>query len=233
MHFAAAAAASLYLAALAVAQSTNVTIIEVGSTTAAPGGIFQFVPPMVNATNGTVITFRFSGAPGNHSVTQSTFEDPCDPAPGGFDSGWVLISAPVTPVPEWNLTITDDTKPIWFFCKQLIPAPHCTIGMVGAINPPTSGNTFANFQNTAQAFSGNPGQAIGNLVGQGASASAPPGPIPPGVTLFDGVGTPLAASTGISVSGTSIPANGVATGATTIMNPIGLGITALLGMILT
>ena len=49
-------------------------------------------------------------SPGNHSVTQSSFADPCTPLAGGFDSGWILLpDAPSTP-PLWNLTITDDSK---------------------------------------------------------------------------------------------------------------------------
>ena len=48
--------------------------------------------------------------PGNHTVTQSTFSKPCQPEAGGFDSGWVQIPAGTTVIPEWNLTITDDTK---------------------------------------------------------------------------------------------------------------------------
>lgn len=49
-------------------------------------------------------------SPGNHSVTQSTFANPCQPEAGGFDSGWVQILDPETEIPEWNLTITDDAK---------------------------------------------------------------------------------------------------------------------------
>ncbi|KAF8876652.1 hypothetical protein BD779DRAFT_1677684 [Infundibulicybe gibba] len=228
-------AASLSLAALAVAQSNNSVTIEVGSTESAQGGIFQFIPPSVNATNGTVITFRFSGAPGNHSITQSTFTDPCNPAPGGFDSGWVFLNTPVTPVPEWNLTITDDSKPIWFFCKQLVPAPHCPVGMVGAINAPASGaNTFSAFQSNAHAASGS-GQGIGALVGQGASASAPPGPIPSDATLFGTPAATAAAGSGAATGSGAAPASSstAASGAATlIMSPIGLAIAALLGVTL-
>lgn len=54
--------------------------------------------------------------PGNHSVTQSTFNDPCTPVNGGFDSGWVFLpSAGLSPVPEWNLTITDDSRREFLF----------------------------------------------------------------------------------------------------------------------
>ncbi|KAF9442155.1 hypothetical protein P691DRAFT_811291 [Macrolepiota fuliginosa MF-IS2] len=182
---------SLTFLGLALAQSnstnsTKVVTIQVGSTASAPGGIFQFIPNNVTASNGTVINFQFTGMPGNHSITQAKFSDPCTPMDGGFDSGWVLLpTTGLSPVPEWNLTITDDSKPIWFFCKQLIPAPHCPAGMVGAINAPSSGNnTFAAFKSAAAAVKTTPGQNENGLVGVGASASVRPSPIPSGATAF-------------------------------------------------
>ncbi|KIK01354.1 hypothetical protein K443DRAFT_678487 [Laccaria amethystina LaAM-08-1] len=176
----------LTAAALASAAFAQ-TVVQVGSSPSSPGGVFQYTPNNFNATNGTTITFRFSGAPGNHTVTQSTFSDPCDPRPGGFDSGWVFIPASpaLSATPEWNLTITDDSKPIWFFCKQILPSSHCSSGMIGAINAPAKGNnTFAAFQANAEAFKGTPNQGEGGLVGIGASASAPVGPVPSGAQVY-------------------------------------------------
>lgn len=50
-------------------------------------------------------------SPGNHSITQSTFAQPCNPMPGGFDSGNVLIPASnVSQTPEWNLTVVNATS---------------------------------------------------------------------------------------------------------------------------
>ncbi|KAK0200355.1 hypothetical protein DFS33DRAFT_1480207 [Desarmillaria ectypa] len=169
-------------------------VIQVGGTASETGGIFQFVPPNITATEGEVITFNFSGAPGNHSITQSSLANPCTPLSGGFDSGWVFISGEgVSPAPQWNLTVTNASTPIWFYCKQLVPSPHCKVGMIGAINAPMSGNaTFDAFLSSAKAFSGSPGQEVGALVGQGASASAIPGPIPSGASLF---GSPAASAT--------------------------------------
>ncbi|KAF8901395.1 hypothetical protein CPB84DRAFT_1915464 [Gymnopilus junonius] len=171
-----AAVSAFTLLSAASAQMT----VQVGSTATAQGGVFQFIPNNFNATKGTTITFQFTGAPGNHTVTQSTFTDPCDPTPGGFDSGWVFVptSPALAETPEFNLTITDDTKPIWFFCKQLIPSPHCGAGMVGAINAPATGNTFTSFQTNAKNFGKASGQGQGALVGIGASASAPLDPFP-------------------------------------------------------
>ncbi|KAF8193026.1 hypothetical protein BJ912DRAFT_961791 [Pholiota molesta] len=207
--------AGLTALALASAASAQMTI-QVGAEASTQGGIFQYIPNSVTATNGTVITFQFSGAPGNHSVTQSSFADPCTPLAGGFDSGWILLPTAPTPVPEWNLTITDDSKPIWFFCKQLAPMPHCSAGMVGAINAPTTGNnTLANFQKNALAFQGASGQAVGALVGIGASASAGIGPVPTDGAVF---GVPSGAATGTNTASSptaTSPSSGTGAPATT------------------
>ncbi|KAJ3761320.1 hypothetical protein EV360DRAFT_29102, partial [Lentinula raphanica] len=181
--------------------------VQVGGTENESGGIFQFKPSSFNATNGSVITFEFSGNPGNHSITQSALSNPCQPMSGGFDSGWVLIpTGGVSPNPLWNLTITDDSQPIYFFCKQLIPSPHCAAGMVGTINAPSSGTgSFNDFLNNAkQTKDSGVRQGVGALVGQGASASAIPGPLPSGVTLF---GTPASTPISASGSGTSSAAS--------------------------
>ncbi|KAF9460462.1 hypothetical protein BDZ94DRAFT_923781 [Collybia nuda] len=198
--------------ALVTAQSV---VVQVGSTPDAPGGALQFIPPFFNATKGTTVTFRFTGAPGNHSVTQSSFADPCNPVAGGFDSGNVWIpQTNVTDTPEWTLTITDETKPIWFYCKQPHPNPHCGAGMVGAINAPLIGNTFDNFQVKAKSFSGTPGQGPGNLVGVGASASALPSPITGGASLALAP-TPTTATGGSTISSNPGPGTGSPVSTTT------------------
>ncbi|KAJ7642926.1 Cupredoxin, partial [Mycena rosella] len=109
-----------------------------------------FNPNQITAPNGTVVTFQFTGIPGNHSVTQSSFDAPCQPLKGGFDSGWILIEAGTTAPPQWSINITNDQTPIWFFCKQLIPSPHCTAGMVGVINVKPGANSFSAFQSAAE-----------------------------------------------------------------------------------
>ncbi|CAL1703400.1 unnamed protein product [Somion occarium] len=186
MHFTAAFTA-LALATLAAAQNQTVQV-QVGATATSPGGVFQFIPPTITATNGSVITFVFNGAPGNHTVTQSTFDNPCAQAQGGFDSGYIQIPAGTTQdFPTWNLTIENDQTPLWFYCAQTVPGPHCFSGMVGAINPPTTGGrTFQAFQSAAQAagssaFSGTPTPA---LSGAGAVATAAPGPFSGSITGF-------------------------------------------------
>jgi plastocyanin len=167
---------------MASAQAGTVVKVQVGAEQASPGGIFQYSPATIVAANGTVVTFQFSGAPGNHTVTQSSFAAPCTPLANGFDSGFVFQStAPATPS-EWNLTITNDQTPIWFFCQQLLPSPHCASGMVGVINVKPGANSLAAFQAAAKGTSTS-GQTINGLVGVGASASALP-VAQSGVTLF-------------------------------------------------
>jgi len=191
---------------LALAASAATVTVQVGGVSSSTGGVFQYIPANITAPNGTVVNFRFAGIPGNHTVTQSTFSDPCDPEVGGFDSGWVLVPGGETSIPEWNLTITDDTKPIWFFCKQLLPTPHCKSGMVGSINAPATGNTFDAFK-TAAKNTTTSGQEVGFLVGVGASASAPVGPVTSGVSTFGaptpGADTAIPSGTATATAGSS------------------------------
>jgi len=175
----------LVLAALTV-QAQNTTVQVGGPLNSAT--FYTFTPDTLTAPNGTVITFMFMNE-GNHSITQSSLASPCEPLAGGFDSGWVFVPTTESTPVVWNLTITDDSKPLWFFCKQTVPIPHCPAGMVGGINANSS--IMSTFVNNAKSSSSS-GQGIGALVGQGASASADPGPLPSGVTLF---GTPSATGT--------------------------------------
>ncbi|OCH87668.1 hypothetical protein OBBRIDRAFT_137675 [Obba rivulosa] len=191
----------LSLAALAAAQ----TIIMVGQDASAQGGALQFSPSSITAPNGTIVTFIWQGSPGNHTVTQSSFAAPCTPLDAGFDSGYIFVPANTTAgFPTWNLTITNDQEPIWFFCAQHLPVPHCPAGMVGSINAPTTGNhTFEVFQAAAKAAS-DVGTPVPALSGSGAFATVAPGPI---TGSFSGLNNPTgslnASSSGVSGSSTA------------------------------
>ncbi|KAJ7055973.1 hypothetical protein C8F01DRAFT_1029509, partial [Mycena amicta] len=141
---------ALFAAAALVSAQNQKIQFQVGGTAATPGGFLQFSPNTITAANGSVVTFVFSGIPGNHSVTQSTFDAPCTSFKGGFDSGWVAILANTTTLPTWDLTITNDQIPIWFFCKAPLPAPHCNAGMVGVINVKPGANSIGAFAQKAQ-----------------------------------------------------------------------------------
>jgi len=140
----------------------------------APGGALMFSPANVTASNGTSVTFWFpSGI--MHSVTQSSFASPCtylaatSNTSAGFDSG-------LTAGTQFTIIITDDTKPIWFHCKQVT---HCgASGMVGSINAPTNGtNTFEAFQAAAKGVGSAEATESGTVIvtgGVNAVASAGP-----------------------------------------------------------
>jgi hypothetical protein len=99
----------------------------------------SFEPSVVPvAATGDVVRFVFTTA--FHSVVQSSEDAPCTPLQGGFNSGVVNLTSTALPrtVLTWDLTVVDDTQPIWFFCEVLRPEPHCNSGMVGVINPPSN-----------------------------------------------------------------------------------------------
>jgi len=144
------------------------------SINVAPGDNFVFSPANVTAPNGTVVTFFFPNAGLTHSVTQSSFAEPCTylaasgSSPAGFDSGLVENV-------QFSINITNDQTPIWFHCKQVT---HCGLGMVGSINAATTGsNTFQAFQAAAvQIGSSEPVETSGSFAsgGVGAVATASP-----------------------------------------------------------
>jgi len=125
-------------------NSNNVNVV-VGA-----GGALVYNPSDITAANGTSVTFVFAqNVP--HSVTQSTFANPCtylaagNGSSAGFDSGLQTGK-------QFTITITNDQEPVWFFCK----APqHCGLGMVGSINAPSTGNNAAAFLAAAKAIGTN------------------------------------------------------------------------------
>jgi plastocyanin len=98
--------------------------VEVGDD-----GKFIFNPDTLTAAVGDSVIFEFY--PGPHSVSQSTFDNPCQPSPGGIYSGFFMTSSGLAKnVFEIEVTSTD---PIWLYCSQI---GHCNAGMAMVINPP-------------------------------------------------------------------------------------------------
>ncbi|KAL1658941.1 Cupredoxin [Schizophyllum commune] len=150
-------AASAILPALASAAMFDV---QVGGA----NGSLTFEPEAIYAAVGDQVTFHFN--PKNHTVTQSSFANPCGLKEGGFDSGFepVTEDQDVSERPTYTITV-NDTNPIWVYCKQKAPANHCGKGMVFAVNCPADGpNSFTNFKNAALAF--------GDSLEAGASATS-------------------------------------------------------------
>ncbi|KZS86726.1 hypothetical protein SISNIDRAFT_396866, partial [Sistotremastrum niveocremeum HHB9708] len=102
-----------------------------------------FSPDNVVAAEGDIIQFVFDGSPGQHSVVQSDFENPCQPLDGGFNSGFVDVAAGFSgPFQVYELQVKNASAPIWFYCAQITPEPHCPGGMSGVINQGSGGNTI-------------------------------------------------------------------------------------------
>jgi hypothetical protein len=134
-------------------------------------GKLAYSPNNIIAAVGTQIEFDFF--PKNHSVTQSSFANPCHPlSTGGFFSGFV----PTKNSPSGtSFTITvQDTKPIWFYCGQTV-GNHCQSGMVGAINAPTTGNTldaFITLAKNATTSTSPPGGPVGGTLNTNSNSTS-------------------------------------------------------------
>ncbi|KAK3304710.1 Cupredoxin [Chaetomium strumarium] len=120
------------LTSLASAQKTWVVAV-------AKNGSLTYSPDKLTAQPGEQIQFQFHA--GNHTVTQSTFDQPCQPVGmhsniTGFHSGFLpaAASASTGMMPTFTITI-NDTKPLWLYCAQ---GKHCENGMVMVINEPTT-----------------------------------------------------------------------------------------------
>ncbi|KAJ6458693.1 hypothetical protein DFH09DRAFT_960924 [Mycena vulgaris] len=114
----------------------------------------NYTPSNISAAIGDTVTFEFH--PKNHTVTQSSFLQPCKPLAEtsttgqvGFKSGFKFVNTTDTVFPTFQITI-NDTAPIWGYCGQQGPPVHCTSGMVFSINAVESGpNNFAAFKQIA------------------------------------------------------------------------------------
>ncbi|KIJ29893.1 hypothetical protein M422DRAFT_784171 [Sphaerobolus stellatus SS14] len=146
-------------AAVPTATSATEHVITVGLNDQ-----FKFSPNNITAKENDTVTFFFEGS-FNHSITQSTFANPCTYMSGGFNSGLQPAGN------SFSLTVTNASQPIWFYCEQTTPEKHCGIGMVASINAPTSGsNTFSAFMSKALALgqSGEGSQTQSAALGTGA-----------------------------------------------------------------
>ncbi|KAG8891792.1 hypothetical protein FRB99_003361 [Tulasnella sp. 403] len=126
-----------------------------------------YTPPVAYPEVGDTLRFTFRIK--NHTVTQSSFENPCTPLPGGFTSGFRPVPDTQTGnFPYFDLKV-QDKNPIYIHCEQV---NHCPTGMVFAANPALEGErTFSKF--------------LANALAVGTSAPVPapiPAPTPDGHT---------------------------------------------------
>ncbi|KKZ61582.1 hypothetical protein EMCG_00565 [[Emmonsia] crescens] len=106
----------------------TVHTVQVGSAE----GSQRFYPDSLTVEPGSMVQFQFH--PANHSVAQSTFEDPCAFIGGetGIRSGFLAVSPDSPDMPVFTIMV-NDSNPVWLFCGQ---TNHCQNGMVMVINPP-------------------------------------------------------------------------------------------------
>lgn len=220
MQFAKTAAFVVAAAGLVSAVDHTVLVGDTG---------LDFNPTSITAAAGDNVIFEFRG--GNHTVTQSSFAQPCtflQTANGpGVDSGFQPVAAGATSFPQWSITIDNATAPLWFYCKRIQPANHCQAGMVFAINP-TAEKTFAAFQAAAKA-SGS-GAASGSASGAASATTAAGGASTGAATVptASGFSTTKVSSPSSTSSSTAAPGSNGALGmkvdgrAATLLAAVGL-----------
>ncbi|KAK0472177.1 Cupredoxin [Armillaria novae-zelandiae] len=134
-------------------------------------GKLEYSPANISASIGDTVTFEFH--PNNHTVTQSSFQHPCQPLAEtstsgqiGFSSGFQPVAADATEFPTFQIKI-NDTAPVWGYCSQ---TNHCGSGMVFSINAVEAGaNNFAAFKDLAIHTNGTNGTS-----GSGSSSAPSP-----------------------------------------------------------
>lgn len=114
----------------------DVQVVSVGVNPVNNETATKFYPEKITAEPGTMVQFQFWT--GNHTVTQSNFDNACVPLSTSntsavdVDSGFqpAAASAAMGQIPTFTIMI-NDTKPLWFYCKQ---GTHCAGGMSLVIN---------------------------------------------------------------------------------------------------
>ncbi|CAI4218437.1 unnamed protein product [Parascedosporium putredinis] len=130
-----------------------------------------FVPNVVAASPGDIIQFQFSS--GNHTVTQSTAEAPCQPLqaalPGAVHSGHIPFVEGQQTVGVFNMFVTN-TNTMFLYCAT---GPHCRNGQVMVVNPLTTDQVVAMNKVAAGTAASTDGTTVqGGVVGEIPLASA-------------------------------------------------------------
>ncbi|TDZ25277.1 Extracellular serine-rich protein [Colletotrichum sidae] len=171
MHISAVVVSAL----AAVAQAVDVQVVSVAST----NNTLKFFPDKINAPVGSMVQFQFRG--GNHSVVQSTFDNPCIPISNvntsakGIYSGYqpVQASSSKGQIPVFTIQVNSST-PMWLYCSQ---GKHCQNGMVMVINENSKANASRTLENYAKGAKAVPAAQI---PGGGAAGGSPGGASPTG-----------------------------------------------------
>lgn len=190
------AAAQSSISAPAGAMTHTVTVGGVkpaADPTGTPTPNLAYQPESITANVGDTVLFVFLQA--NHTVTQSSFANPCVKISGGTDSGFMPNPSGAAGV-TFSMPVTA-SGPLWFYCKQKV-GTHCGKGMVFAINAPTTGDkTFSAYKQLAIAQNGTALSTAG-IVATAASAVAST------VTIAAGSATATAAATSVAAASATV-----------------------------
>ncbi|KAK0705568.1 Cupredoxin [Lasiosphaeris hirsuta] len=180
---------TLVLAALtSLASAQRTTVITVANN-----GSLTYSPNNIRVNVGEFVQFQFRA--GNHTVTQSTFDAPCQPISmhsnlTGFHSGFqpAAASAAMGMIPTYTIQI-NNTNPLWLYCAQ---GRHCENGMVMVINEPAANasRTLASYKALAAQANTvvpNGGAAPGGGNGGGTAGTTPDAAPGAGTTPTSGV----------------------------------------------
>jgi hypothetical protein len=116
-----------------MSTSTVIPTVTVGE---GDGTVLKFDPPFLqNIAPGQHVHFDFRAL--NHTLTESSFDDPCSKLPGTtIDTNFMNANKADTPEAKpFDLWI-NTAVPRYFYCKQAngTPNSHCGKGMVFAVN---------------------------------------------------------------------------------------------------
>jgi len=164
---------------------------------------FTFNPDTIHIPAGGIVEFHFY--PGDHSVAQAAFKNPCHPmSDTSFFSGFMGSANDGKPV--WSLTV-NDTNPVWFYCGQV---GHCQAGMVGVINPSGS-DTLDSFKSAASSANGQsvPATAQGGILGTPSAGQTTT--TSSSKTATSGPPTTSSMSTRMTTTSSTFPASGTQT----------------------
>lgn len=126
-----AASADSILPTTTTNPATIMNLPQIHDVEVGPFGQLRFQPNTINATVGEIVRFTFRAF--NHTLTQSSLEQPCVSS-NQFDSGFRQFNAANTSNMIVSFSI-NSPEPQFFYCHQTEPVSHCDASMVFAINP--------------------------------------------------------------------------------------------------
>ncbi|KAG4434165.1 hypothetical protein IFR05_010357 [Cadophora sp. M221] len=194
MQFTTFALSALSIGSALAQAGVTVHVVRVGSM----NGSLAYYPNNIKAEVGDMVQFQF--APNNHTVTQSTFDAPCQPIAAnsnvtGIYSGFMPVSASSTTTPTYTIMVKAKT-PMWLYCSQ---GKHCQNGMTMVINE----NTAANATRSLSEYQALAAKSTVNLPGTAVTGGS--SNTTTGTGSESGSGTGTGTSPSGTASGTSAP----------------------------